>query len=39
MAYVEAANADPKPFIWTKSRDDILASIQRFCPRTLEANV
>jgi len=38
-AYVEAANADPKPFIWTKSADDILASIQRFCLRTIAANV
>ncbi len=38
-AYVEASNADPKPFIWTKSADDIFASIQRFCLRTLEANL
>jgi transposase len=37
-AYIDAANADPKPFIWTKSADDILASIQRFCLRTLNAN-
>ena len=36
--YIDAANADPKPFIWTKSADDILASIQRFCLRTLAAN-
>jgi transposase len=33
-AYIDARNADPKPFRWTKSADDILASIQRFCPRT-----
>jgi hypothetical protein len=26
---------DPKPFRWTKTADDILASIQRFCLRTL----
>jgi transposase len=38
-AYIDAANADPKPFIWTKSADDILASIQRFCLRTFAANV
>jgi transposase len=37
MAYVEATNADPKPFRWTKSADDILASIKRFCLRTLRA--
>ncbi len=24
-------NADPKPFRWTTSADDILASIERFC--------
>jgi hypothetical protein len=29
---------DPKPFRWTKSADDILAAIQRFCVRTLDAN-
>jgi|GEM_PF-2435152 len=34
-AYIEATNADPKPFRWTKTADDILASIQRFCLRTL----
>jgi len=35
-AYVDARNADPKPFRWTKSADDILASIERFCTRTLD---
>ena len=35
-AYIETSNADPKPFRWTKSADDILASISRFCRRTLE---
>lgn len=34
-AYIDAANADPKPFRWTKTADDILASIQRFCLRSL----
>lgn len=37
-AYIDATNAEPKPFRWTKTADDILASIQRFCLRTLEAN-
>jgi transposase len=37
-AYIEAHNADPKPFRWTKSADDILAAINRFCRRTREAN-
>jgi transposase len=30
-AFIAAQNADPKPFRWTKSADDILASIERFC--------
>jgi hypothetical protein len=30
-AFVDAHNADPRPFRWTKSADDILASIERFC--------
>jgi transposase len=37
-AFIERNNADPKPFKWTKSADDILASIERFCVRnTFEA--
>lgn len=35
-AYIDKVNADPKPFRWTKSADDILATIKRFCLRTLE---
>jgi len=34
-AYIDARNADPKPFRWTKTADDILASIERFCHRTI----
>jgi transposase len=34
--YIEDVNADPKPFKWTKSADDILASIKRFCLATLK---
>jgi transposase len=34
-ASIAATNADPKPFRWTKSADDILAAVQRFCSRTL----
>ena len=29
--FIEQHNANPKPFRWTKSADDILASIERFC--------
>jgi len=35
-AYIKTCNNDPKPFRWTKTADDILASIQRFCQRTLD---
>jgi transposase len=38
-AYIDAANTEPKPFIWTKTADNILASIQRFCLRTLTESV
>jgi transposase len=31
QAFIDNHNADPKPFRWTKSADDILASIERFC--------
>jgi transposase len=30
-SFIERHNADPKPFRWSKSADDILASIERFC--------
>lgn len=30
-AFITQHNADPRPFRWTKSADDILASIERFC--------
>jgi hypothetical protein len=33
-AFIDAHNAEPKPFRWTEAADDILASIQRFCLRT-----
>lgn len=31
--FIDHHNANPKPFRWTKSADDILASIERFCVR------
>ena len=34
--YIQLSNADPKPFVWTKTADQILASLARFCKRTLE---
>ena len=32
--YIQFTNENPKPFVWTKSADDILESITRFCQRT-----
>ena len=32
--YLDVHNSNPKPFAWSKSADDILASIERFCLRT-----
>lgn len=37
-SFIELDNQDPKPFTWTKSADDILASIRRFCERTARAH-
>ena len=34
--YIATVNAEPRPFRWTKSANDILATIKRFCLRTLE---
>ena len=34
--FLDANNEDPKPFIWTKTADQILASIARFCHLTLD---
>jgi transposase len=34
--YLALNNANPKPFAWTKSADDILASVKRFCLRISE---
>jgi transposase len=31
--YIAATNSSPKPFVWTKTADEILSSIARFCQR------
>lgn len=31
--YLESTNDNPKPFVWTKTADQILASVARFCQR------
>jgi len=33
--FIDVHNEEPKPFTWIKSADQILASIRRFCLRTL----
>lgn len=35
--YVDINNRKPKPFVWSKTADEILASIERFCQRTSES--
>jgi len=35
--FIDAHNDEGKPFVWTKSADDILCSIKRFCERNLQA--
>jgi transposase len=32
--YIDVNNEDPKPFVWTKTADQILASIARYAQRT-----
>lgn len=32
--YTELQNQEPKPFVWTKTADEILANVARFCKRT-----
>lgn len=31
--YIEVTNGRPKPFVWTKTADEILQSVARFCHR------
>src|SRR5262245_4310030 len=31
--YLETYNGDPKPFVWTKTADQILESLKRYCER------
>jgi transposase len=37
LAYLDIHNENPRPFIWTKSADQILANVARFCQRTLDS--
>src|SRR4051794_22384075 len=33
QGYIAETNAHPKPFVWTKTPDDILTNVARFCTR------
>jgi transposase len=35
--FLDVHNEDPKPFVWTKSADEILDSVVRFCQRTSDS--
>ncbi|GLC28206.1 IS630 family transposase [Roseisolibacter agri] len=35
--YVAVANTEARPFVWTKTADEILASVARFCLRTSDS--
>ena len=34
----QPTNEEPKPFVWTKTADEIVASIARFAQRTVTAH-
>jgi len=36
-SYMKASNENLRPFKWTKTADEILANLARFCKRTLES--
>lgn len=33
--FIKAHNENPKPYKWVKSADEILASVKRFCQKTM----
>ena len=35
--YLDDNNTRPKPFVWTKTADEILASLARYCRRIVNA--
>lgn len=37
LQYIELSNAEPKPFVWTKTADEILDTLARFCTRTSDS--
>ncbi len=37
-SYIASTNADPKPFVWTRTADEILESVARYCQRTTDSH-
>jgi hypothetical protein len=35
--YLTITNESPQPFVWTKTADEILESVARFCRRTSDS--
>ena len=35
--FIESTNDNPMPFVWTKTADEILATLARFCTRTSDS--
>jgi transposase len=33
MNYINTRNENPRPFVWTKTADEILENVKRFCKR------
>jgi hypothetical protein len=38
-AWINTWNDEPKPFVWTKTADQILDSITRYCGRTTNSRL
>jgi transposase len=37
-SYIATTNAEAKPFVWTKTADEILESVARYCQRTIDSH-
>lgn len=37
-SYIATSNAEPKPFVWTKTADEIIESVARYCQRTTDSH-
>ncbi|MBW3578270.1 MAG: IS630 family transposase, partial [Actinobacteria bacterium] len=37
LGWIQVWNDDPKPFVWTKTSEEILGSIGRYCGDILQA--